>query len=89
LSRNDSKRRTQVASLLKVKIAQLTALLGQQLELVERLESVAGAEGQGLGDGTSAGAGQAADVVGEILAATAQEAQLIGNFQDRLKATLR
>ena len=89
LSRNDSKRRSLVASLLKVKIAQLTALLGQQLELVERLESVAGAEGQGLGDDTSAGSGQAADVVGEILAATAQEAQLIGNFQDRLKATLR
>ena len=93
LSRNDSKRRNQVASLLKVKIAQLTSLLGQQLELVEMLESVAPAEGQGLGDGTGTGtgtgAGQAADVIGEILAATAQETQLIGNFQDRLKAALR
>jgi hypothetical protein len=76
LSKQDARRKGIVAGLVKVKVAQLTALLGRQLDLVERLE-----------DRTMQVDGE--EVVAELTTLAAQETQLLHNFHDRIRATLR
>ena len=76
LARHDARRRGIISGLVKVKAAQLTALLSKQLELLERLEN---------------GGAQADcdEVVSELAVLAGQESQLIQNFKDRVTAALR
>lgn len=74
LNKGDVKKRAHVAGLLKLKMSHLMGLMQRQLDIADLLEQ----EGR---------AGE--DLVAELVTLTDQEAQLLGNFQDRLKTALR